>query len=613
MYKPTKIGLLAGLYLPLQAPSIFAAGTVTLEQMNVTATRSATPIDQLSSATTVYTRSDIDRLQIHQLPDLLRATAGIDIVQNGGIGTNTSVFMRGTNSDHVLVLVDGIKVGSASLGTTAFQFVPLDRIERIEIIRGPQSALYGSEAIGGVIQIFTRKGGDTESPLFSLQSGGGSYATYQVDGNVDGKLGDMWYGLGVSSNGTDGIDARQPIPGAFGFSQPDRDGYQNTALNARAGYRFGDDGEIEASFIRAEGTQEFDSNFGGDRADFLTQTVALSGAWVASDAWRSTLHLGQSLDDNDTYFSSGVLDSRFHTTRWNASWINEVTLTETQHLVVGADYRLDEVDSTVAYSETSRYDTGIFAEYHGEVFDGHYLHTSLRWDENEQFGDFFSGSIGWRGRWDSGISTFANFGNAFKAPTFNDLYFPNYGNADLQPEESTSVEIGVGGEHDWGRWEIRAYHTEIDNLITPVADAFFNYTAQNVGSSQIDGLEIEVAAEWLGWTGQLNLNLLDPEIKETGKRLPRRTDKSLAFDLSRTFGSLDVGGRVIAQDYRFDNTQNSIKVGGFVTVDLRAAYRIGSNWTLNGQFNNILDETYQTVDTYNTLGRTFFLSVRYDL
>lgn len=596
----------------LHAQSDPVQDATNLPEMVVTATRSEAPKNQLSTASTVYTRKDIERLQIKALPELLRGTTGLDLTQSGGLGQPTSVFMRGTNANHVLVLVDGIKVGSATLGSTPFEFVPIDQVERVEIIRGPQSSLYGSEAIGGVIQIFTRKVGDSEKPQFSLNAGGGSYDTYRAVGNVSGKWKNSWYSLGASSIGTEGINARQPIPGPFGFSQPDLDGYQNTAMNARAGHRFDNNAEVEASFIRAEGDTEFDANFGGDHSEFITQTVGVSGKLDIVDNWHSTLRLGQSRDDYDTFFANNTLDSRFNSTRWNASWLNEVTLTDEHKLIFGSDYRLDEVESTVAYTETSRYDVGVFGEYNGQFLGNHFVNASVRGDKNEQFGDYVTGNVGWRSNWDYGISTFANFGNAFKAPSFNDLYYPRYGNRNLKPEESSSVEVGIAGNHDWVQWELRAYHTKIDNLITPVPDKNFNFSAQNVGKSQIDGLEAEIGAQWFGWNTKLNMTMLNPEIRETNKRLPRRADKTLSFDLSRSFGAVDVGAYVMAQGNRFDNPDNSTKVAGFVTVDLRAAYHINKNWMLSGKLSNLLDKDYQTVATYNQQGRNFFFTINYN-
>jgi vitamin B12 transporter len=247
--------LLAGVTIPAQAQKLdqaqVKAESQALPEMVVTATRTETAKNQLSAATTVYTRSDIERLQAKTFPDLLRGTTGIDITQQGGDGKLTSLFMRGTNSDHVLVLVDGIKVGSATSGTTPFEFIPIDQIERVEIIRGPQSSLYGSEAIGGVIQIFTRKGKQQEQPSVTLDAGGGNYDTWKTSGTVSGKWQDSWYNFGASHYNTQGFNARQPIPGAFGLDQPDNDGYYNTAVNGRIGHRFDNNAEVDASFMRS--------------------------------------------------------------------------------------------------------------------------------------------------------------------------------------------------------------------------------------------------------------------------------------------------------------------------------------------------------------------------
>ncbi|MCX7087831.1 MAG: TonB-dependent receptor [Methylococcales bacterium] len=603
--------LLAGFTVHAQEKSL--ESSVDLPEMVVTATRTEVAKAHLSAASTIYTRKDIDRLQVKTVPELLRGTTGLDMTQNGGMGSTTSVFMRGTNSNHVLVLVDGIKVGSATLGTSPFEFMPIDQIERVEIIRGPQSSLYGSEAIGGVIQIFTRKGGDSEKPHATLDAGGGSYDTYRAAGAVNGKWKNNWYSVGASSIGSEGINARQPIPGPYGFNQPDKDGYQNTAMNARAGHRFDNNAEIEAFFIRAEGSSKYDSYPGsGDNLAFINQTVGVSGNMDIVDRWHSTLRLGQSSDENTSFLPNNTFYSQFDTTRWNASWLNEITLADAHKLILGSDYRLDELNSDTAFTKTSRYDVGLFAEYTGEIWTNQFMNASVRGDQNEQFGQYVTGSVGWRSNWAYGISTFANFGNAFKAPSFNDLYYPTGGNAHLNPEESASFETGLAGKHDWLQWELRAYHTNIDNLITWVPDKNFNYSAQNIGKAQIDGLEAEIGAQLLGWNAKLNMNILSPEARDTNKRLPRRADKTIMFDLSKSFGDVDVGANVMAQDHRFDNPDNTIRAAGFVTADLRSAYHINKNWMLSAKLSNLFDKEYQTVSTYNQQGRNFFFSIHYN-
>jgi vitamin B12 transporter len=596
--------------------------SVNLPELVVTATRTAIAKDQLSAAATVFTRKDIERLQVQSLPDLLKNTVGVDVAQNGGLGKTSSVFMRGTNSDHVLVLVDGIKFSSATSGKSAFEFIPIDQIERVEIIKGPQSSLYGSEAIGGVIQIFTRKGSATEKPSISLDAGGGSYDTFKTSGTINGSWQNSWYNLGVSHINTKGFNVRQPVLGPYGTNEPDNDGYYNTGLNAKVGHRFDNNAEIEAFFMRSEGQNKYDGTLNnkgkpqdntGNKSEFVEQVVGASGSMNLLDSWRSTLRFGQSRDDGDNFRPSGLFYSRFNTTRWNASWLNEVALSDEHKLVMGSDYRLDEVESSTKYNERSRYDVGVFTELHSQLFDDHFVNAAVRWDKNEAFGDYVTGNVGWRYNWNYGVSLLANFGNAFKAPSFNDLYFPNYGNQNLQPEQSTSVETGLAGNHDWGQWEIRAYHTNIDNLIAVGTDPVTKQsTAQNVNKAQIDGIESEISTQFFGWNGKLGMNLLSPVDRKTNLQLPRRAEQTLLFDLSKSFGAIDVGANVLAQDYRYDDVKNKNQVAGFVTVDLRSAYHINNNWMLSAKLSNLLDKNYQTVDTYNTADRNFFVSVHYN-
>lgn len=590
-----------------------------LPEMVVTATRSETAKNELATASTVFTREDIEQLQVRTLPDLLKTAPGLNIVENGAYGKETSVFMRGTNSSHILVLIDGIKAGSVTTGTTAFQFIPIEQIERIEIIRGPKSSLYGSEAIGGVIQIFTRKGAQNDKPSVTLAAGAGSFDTFKTSGNIGGKWQNSWYNLGVSHLNSQGIDTRT-------IFDPDRDAYYNTGLNARLGHRFDNNAEIEAFFMRTEGKTEFDGS--PSKSEFVNQMVGTSASFDVLDNWRSTLRFGQTLDENDHFGPDGNFYSRFNSTRWNASWLNEISITDNHKITLGSDYRVDEVQSSVTYSESSRYDVGVFGEIHSRLFDNHFINASLRWDENQAFGDSVTGNLGWRFNWDYGLSAFASFGNAFKAPTFNDLYWPHQqssyagttyitiGNPTLGPEESTSFEVGIAGQHDWASWEIRAYHTDIDNLIdwsrTDIDAHTILYQPANVNKAQIDGLEFELSTETLGWQHKLNMNLLSLRDRNTDLRLARRAEQSLSYDLSKTLGDFDLGAQVLAQGNRFDDRANKKEVDGFVTVDLRTAYHINKHWMLSAKLNNLLDKQYQTVDTYNNPGRNFFFTIHFN-
>jgi len=606
--------VLAGLPPLTHAENTASGDSTDLPEMVVTATRSEIDKNELATASTVYTRKDIERLQAKTVPELLKGTTGLDLTQQGGDGKTTSVFMRGTNADHVLVLIDGIKVGSATLGTTSFEFIPIDQIERVEIIRGPHSSLYGSEAIGGVIQIFTRKGAQSEKPTVTLDAGGGNYGTLRTAGTVSGKWKNSWYSLGASHYNTEGFSAKQ---GKNGRNEPDADGYYNTGLNARAGHRFENNAEIEAFYLRGEGRSEFDGYI--NKTEFVNQVVGANASMNFMESWRSTLRLGQSQDDNDNFSANGIFSSRFGTTRWNATWLNQLALSDDHQLVFGSDYRLDKIDSNYPFDKNSRYDVGIFSELHSRIFDNHFINASLRWDENEAFGDYVTGNFGWRYNSDFGISPFASFGNAFKAPTLNDLYYNdgyNFGDPQLKPEGSTSFEIGVAGNHQFVQWEVRGYHTNIENLIQwlPIdpSNAYAPYHPINFQKAQIDGIEAEISTQLFGWNGKLSMNLLNPEDRVTNARLPRRYQKSLSFDLSKSFGQVDVGAFVLAQGDSYYDAGNTTLTDGFVTVDLRAAYHFDKNWMINAKLNNLLDKQYQLVDTYNTADRNFFVSIHYN-
>lgn len=584
-----------------------------LPETLVTATRSDTLKNELASASTVYTREDIERLQVRTLPDLLKGSTGVDVVQQGGYGQPSSVFMRGTNSSHVLVLIDGIKAGSVTAGISAFELMPIEQIERVEIIRGPQSSLYGSEAIGGVIQIFTRKGAQTEKPSVSVEAGGGSYDTHREAGNISGRWQNSWYNLGVSNIESNGF---KPLVVANDGVE-NKGGYNNTAVNARVGHRFDNNAEVEAFFMRAEGTNHFAgfSDQDSSRKQFVNQVVGTSLTKDLLDNWRSTLRFGQTRDEGSNFMASGQFKNSLNTTRWNASWLNQLTLSANHSATLGTDYRVDEIDGSTQYNKNSRYDVGVFGELHSKLFDNHFINASLRWDENQAFGDYVTGNIGWRFNWLHGLSAFASFGNAFKAPTFNDLYYPlprswGGGNPNLKPEESTTVETGLAGNHDWGRWELRAYHTDIDHLI-----AFGSTGMENIDKAQIDGIEAEIGAEFLGWNHKLTGNLLSPRDRINNTRLLRRSDKTLSYDLSKTLGAFDFGATVLAQSDRPDRdyfTWEPTKVAGFVTLDFRSAYHIDKNWMISGKLNNILDKHYQTVSNYNMADRNFFLSIHYN-
>jgi vitamin B12 transporter len=573
----------------------------------VTATRTPETADATLASVTVITRQDIERLQPLSVPDLIQGVAGVNVATNGGLGTQTAVFLRGTNSDHVLVLIDGVKVGSATAGTEAFQFLPVDQIERIEIVRGPRSSLYGSEAIGGVIQIFTRKGGGALTPYGS--AGVGSYATGKGNVGLSGGGQHGWFDASVADVETEGINACRGTltAGCFTF-EPDRDGYRNRSVSLRGGYRFDNGTEVDMHALRADGKTQFDGTFENE-TEFVEQVIGGSVRFTPLAPWRVTLSGGESSDDQNNLLN-GAPTSFFDTTRDTFSFQNDVTIGKDQLVTLGADYQNDRIGSTTAYTVTSRDDLGVFAQYQGS-FGRNRIQLAARNDDNSQFGSATTGNIAWGFTLTESLRVTASYGTAFKAPTFNQLYFPGFSNPNLQPEKSQSAEIGIGGTSKWGTWSLNGYRTRIHDLIA-LDSAFI---PQNVATAVIRGVEAIGSTIVFGWRVGLTLTLLDPENKsggvDDGNVLPRRAQQSGKIDFDRTFGDFKFGTTVFAQGRRYDDLANTVRMAGYATVDLRGEYAITKDWRVQARIGNLFDRTYETAAYFNQPGLNAFVSVLY--
>ena len=604
--------------LLLGSTSVLADTAATLSPVIVTATRTAQTADETLASVTVITRADIERSQAQLLPEILRGVPGLTLSNNGGPGKQTSVFLRGTNSDHVLVLVDGIKVGSATAGTTAFQDLPLSQIERIEIVRGPRSSLYGSEAIGGVIQIFTRKGRGELEPRASVTLGSHQTRSGDIGLSAGGEAG--WFNLGLSGLNTDGINACRPeaataFAGCFA-SEPDRDGYRNRAASLRAGRQITEATALEFNWLRTEGDAEFDGF--PNESESQQQVLGVSLDSALSERWQSRLQLSRSRDESDN-FQDGDFSSRFDTRRDSLSWQNDIAIGSADLLTLGADYLQDEITSTSDYDETERDNYGVFAQYQA-MLGRHELIAALRHDDNEQFGNQGTGSLGWGYELNGGLRLTASYGTAFKAPTFNDLFFPDFmdpdvppefwffSNPDLSPETSRTLELGLSGPVGQGNWALNLYDTRIDDLI--VFDSL-STTMINLNSARIRGLEAILVQPLGDWNLNGNLTLLDPEDRETGNRLPRRARQSLQLDLDRDFDRYGFGVSLHATGKRYDDLANSRELDGYATLDLRASYRFAADWTLGARAVNLFDRDYETASFYEQEGRSIYATLSY--
>lgn len=616
--------MLAALSVPL-AGLVLADETPTqLEPVVVTATRTAEPQSKTLASVTVIDRPEIERRQARSVPDLLRGVPGVSLTRTGGPGHQSSLFLRGTNSDHVLVLVDGVKIGSATSGTASLEDLPIEQIERIEVVRGPRSSLYGSEAIGGVIQIFTRRGGGDWSPRLTLS--GGTLHTARVAAGISGGGERGWIDLGASLDRTHGINAcsgrSSPFAGC-GVEQDDRDPYRNLGLSLRAGYTFTEQAELEFNLLRSEGRLDFDgSAFAGNVSRSEQQVLGAKAILKPLAPWTLTLAAGQSWDSYRSFFDDPDTDAderfidRFETTRDSLSLQNDWRLAEGHLATLGLDYREERVAGTIDYSRDTRDNLGVFSEYQANLGAAD-LKLSLRQDEDGELGGHGTGSAALGYLFDNGIRVSLVHGTAFKAPSFNDLYYPNYGNPDLDPERARSWELGIAGDLPVGpgidgRWDLSLYETDIDDLIA--YDAALS-AAANVRRARIRGLETTTSADYRDWTLKTSLTLLDPENRSPGTNqgnlLPRRPEQSLEIDLERRFDHWSLGGTLFVAGRRYDDLANKNRLDGYALLDLRAEYRINPSWRLQASLENALDEDYETAYLYNQLGRSAYLTLRY--
>lgn len=590
-----------------------------LDTVVVTATRTERKAGDVLASVSVIDREEIERRQAQSVQDVLRGVPGLSLSNDGGIGKNTSLFLRGAESDHVLILIDGVRAGSTSLGTTAIQDLPIDQIERIEIVRGPRSSLYGSEAVGGVVQIFTRKGGNGFKPHLSF--GAGSHSLYKTVGGISGGDGKSWYSLNGARQETRGFntcdgDAKENFGGCF-TREPDPDGYRNTSGAARAGHRFDSGLEVEGNLLHAEGDNEFDGAF-QNRSTFVQQMLGGRAQYAPTDFWTVKLRAGRTLDESDTYKDRRFSD-RFDSQRVTANWQNDFIVAKGHMLSAGLDYYNDRVDSTVRYTVKSRDNKAGFVQY--QLSQGNFDATlGARYDDNEQFGSRPTGNFALGYGFDNGVRLSAAWGSAFKAPTFNELYYPRYGTPTLAPESSESWEIGASGRHFGVAWAVNGYRTEIDRMITPVFDLSlcgppFYFCAQNVDKALILGLEARAATRLFGFDIASTFSALDPENlgdgENRGNRLARRSQTQFRFDIDRAVGPARLGATVYGEGRRFDDAANLHRLNGFVTVDLRAAVDLYKGLSLEGRLANLLDEHYELARFYRQDGRNFFLTLRY--
>ncbi|XRD91011.1 TonB-dependent receptor [Dyella nitratireducens] len=629
-----KTALAAALLLSLAAQAAYAQSNDeqndSLTPVIVTATRTAITANEALSSVTVITREDIERLQPLSVADLLTGLPGVSIGQTGGIGGQTSLYLRGTNADHVLVLIDGVRIGSVSIGLPALEQIPVQAIDRIEIVRGPRASLYGSDAIGGVIQIFTKHGQPNGGISPSVSVTGGSHGYVSGQAGVSGGDAHLWYNASLGGTYSGGIPNCRMGAAEVGVAcfvdDPRNDAYRNWNGFANFGYRWDNGTELAFDWLRSKSNAEYaGSPYGGNDALEEQYVAGARLSFMPLSIWKVTLNAGQSRDYDDTFYQGTyfgqyyprMATGYFNSRRNQASWQNDITLSTNQLLTVGVDYQQEHIASDTAFQETTRGDTGTFAQYQG-TFGQNEVQVSGRHDHNDQFGNHNTGSAAWGYHFQNGPVLSVSYGTAFHAPTFDDLYFPAFGgiptaNPDLKPETSHSAEIGLTQQLQHWNWGVNAYQTTINDLI--VLDQ--NFVPQNLSRARIRGLEGQFGFNLDDWRVQSYLTLMQPKNDDggadNGKLLQRRAQRTARIDVDRKLGRFNVGATFFASSKRYDDIANTERMGGYATTDLRASYTFAQDWQVEAKLANVFDHNYETVYYYNQLGRTWYLTVRYGL
>lgn len=601
---PILIGLLV---------NVATANADQLAPLLVTATRTAISADASLAPVTVLTRADIERSQASSVAELLGGTPGVQFSNNGGLGKLTSIFLRGSESDHLLVLVDGVKIGSATTGAAALHDLSPALIDRIEIVRGPRSSLYGSEAIGGVIQIFTRQGQGRFRPAASIAYGSDrtGEVSLGIAGGMDlGTAGAGGLSVNLDARSSDGINACRAsfVAGCF-TDEPDLDGYASAGHTLQAWWEPGDATRLDLNWLRSDAESDFDGGF-QNRENTRQEVLGARLHQALSDALELTLALGRARDESDNYLNQDW-SSRFTTRRDTALTQLDWALDDASLWTLGAEYAEEQVGGSTPYARDRRDNRAVFGQLQ-QQFGGHDLLLALRQDDNEQFGNHLTGSVSWGLTLTPALRLIGSWGSAFKAPSFNELYYPWFGNPKLDPETSDTWELALQGTSDALSWGLNLFQTEVDDLISFDAELFL---PNNIERARIWGLELNLTADWRDWRIGASGGWLDARNQgggfHQGNRLPRRARWNAALDLDRDFNDWSTGVSLRLVGDSYDDLANSRPLDGYALLDLRAEYRFSDALRLQGRVANLMDEDYETAAFYNQPGRQFLVTLRY--
>ncbi|MCP4270833.1 MAG: TonB-dependent receptor [Gammaproteobacteria bacterium] len=575
------------------------------ETLIVTANRLEQNIQDTLTDIAIIEREDIERLQPQSFTDLLVNIAGLDITQKGGPGQDASIFSRGTNPNQLLILIDGVSVGSATLGGKSVATIAVSQIERVEIVKGPRAALWGSDAIGGVIQIFTRR---YQSGEHRLALTTGSNSTRDIDVSAGFGSENNTNTISYSHKETDGFDAHID-------TQTDDDGHENDSLAIRGDYLLGtaNTGTLDWVAQLDKGETEFDSTWGGNILAYnnylwnIRYSQQLAG-------WNNQLSVSNSRDKSYS-FGNGVEKvnaDNFETRKQQYKFLTQNNISDALTIAGGLEWIKDDVShSTTEYKNEKRSTKSVHINTNYNK-DNLLAEFAIRYDDVENVASDTTFNLGVGYRFSEQHQLSLNIAEGFKAPSFNDLYYPWGGNEDLKFETSENIEIVYKTFFDQNQLVMTIYDSKVDNLIQWIPDNDDVWSPQNIGQAEISGVDASFTVYQGDLTHKLMLSHTNTKDAVTGVQLMLRAKKHFGYEITYSGDSVSVFSQIQYVGKRPDTdflTYMPTMLDGYVQTNIGINYSFKENWQLNLKINDAFDKAATLVSGYNAAGRELYLTL----
>jgi vitamin B12 transporter len=615
--RPAFARLLAPFMLACALPAAAQdAPSTRLDPVVVTGSREPLAARHVAADVVVIDAERIRNTSADSVEDLLRRAAGLQLVRNGSPGANATLLIRGAGSGNTLVLVDGVRMDSATAGQPELEALSLAAIDRIEVLRGPASSLYGADGSGGVVQIFTRRGAAV--PQASARVALGGYGAREAAVDAAGRPADtLDLAAGLSHERLDGMSALRPS-NTFAFN-PDTDGHRRSTAQARIGWQPAPQQRVGASLLDSRLEGQYDgSPDGGPSTDFRNRlhnrVAALDHRATWSPAWSTVLRT--TTQDSDSHTGANEM-ARFRTQRQQQEAQATWKWAADQQLTLAWESLREQATST-SYDRPERRDNRAAVLAYAGSSGALSLQADLRHDDNTVYGSVRTGRLGAALALDGGWRLRALAGTSFRAPSFNDLFYPDYGVDTIQPERSRSVEVGADRRTSTTELSVTAYRNHARDLIAYEPDRFrcpdpvvYQFgCARNVARARLQGLTASARVQVERWDLSAVADLLDATDADTGERLNRRAAHQTSLGAEYDAGPWSAGADIIEVGARPDG---NAKLGAETTVDLKARWRLSPHWTLQGKLLNALDRDIEPARHYQALGRQAWVGLRWDL